>query len=247
MQNILTIAGSDPCGGAGIQIDLETFRRLEVRGFSAITALTAQNEERFFSLNPVATTLIREQIRAITESYQIDAIKIGLLGTEQAVMSMIRFLETRPAPLIVFDPIIRSSTGSLLTDPRAVGFIRELMIPLVTVVTPNIDEAEALTRMTIRTVDDMREATLQIYQTSRGVKGVYLKGGHLDLAEPTDVLFDGVSWKLYASRIRYPKPVHGTGCVFSAALSAYLAKGLPIADAAAKAKEYITDWISLHQ
>ncbi len=247
MKNILTIAGSDPSGGAGVQADLATFQYLGARGFSAITALTAQNEDRFFSLNSIGTTLIREQIRSITERYPLAAIKIGLLGTEQTVLSIGRFLETSPAPVVVLDPVIRSSTGSLLTDPRGVACLREVFLPKVTVVTPNIDEAETLSRMQIQSIDDMRAAAEQIFRIGRGIKGVYIKGGHLETDEPTDVLFDGTSWKLYASKIRYPKKVHGTGCIFSSALTVFLAEGMPLPEAAARAKEYVTDWIASHQ
>ncbi len=241
-KKVLTIAGSDPSGGAGIQADLEVFHSLKVTGFSAITAVTAQNDQRFFSLNPVPSTLLREQLRSVVSRRRPDVIKIGMLGTEENVFAVYRFLEEEKFDKVVLDPVFRSSTGAVLLVPKGIAIVKQFLIPRVTVVTPNLDEAEALTGMKVRTLDQMKEAALSIFVAARGVKGVVIKGGHLE-GDPTDLLYDGKEWRLFASRIRFPKRVHGTGCVYSAALAASLALGEPMEEAVQKAKDYVTGWI----
>ncbi|MBI2081993.1 MAG: bifunctional hydroxymethylpyrimidine kinase/phosphomethylpyrimidine kinase [Deltaproteobacteria bacterium] len=239
---VLTIAGSDPSGGAGIQVDLQVFHSLKVNGISAITALTAQNEARFYSMNPVASTLLREQLRSITPHFKPSVIKIGMLGTEQNVLAVYRFLESEKNAKVVLDPIIRSSTGAILLDPKGVAILKQLLIPKVTVVTPNLDEAEVLTGLRVRTIEEMKAAALYLHQGCRGVKAVLVKGGHLE-EEATDVLYDGEKWHFYTSHVQFTKKVHGTGCVYSAALASYLARGQSIERSAKLAKDYVTSWI----
>jgi hydroxymethylpyrimidine/phosphomethylpyrimidine kinase len=242
MKTVLTIAGSDPSGGAGIQVDLQTFHTLGVHGVTAVTAVTAQNEKRFFSLNAVPSRLLREQLHAILEARRVDAVKIGLLGTEENVFAVYRFLEQAKFAKVVLDPVLKSSTGAILLEPKGAAILREFLIPLSTIVTPNLDEAETLTKMKVRSIDDMKEASLHLFTVHKGVKAVLIKGGHLK-DEPVDVLYDGKDWSLYAARRKFPRPVHGTGCALSAAIAAHLARGYSLEKSVAQSKEYVTTYI----
>lgn len=246
MKTVLTIAGSDPSGGAGIQVDLMTYHSLGVHGLTAITAVTAQNEKRFFSLNAVSSRLLREQIQAVTATHRIDAIKIGMLGTEENVFCIYRFLEqlskSEKAPKVVLDPVLKSSTGAVLLDPKGAAILNQFLIPLVTVVTPNLEEAEALTKIRVRSVDDMREAALHLHTVHKGLKAVLVTGGHLK-DEATDVLYDGRDWKFFPAKKKYTRDVHGTGCALSAALAAHLARGYSLERSVQLSKEFVTDYI----
>lgn len=242
MLTVLTIAGSDPSAQAGIQVDLQVYHSLKVRGLTAITAVTAQNEGRFYSMNPVPSTLLREQLRSIVDHHKPNAVKIGMLGTEENTLAVYRFLESVKIAKVVLDPVFRSSTGAVLLVPKGIAILKQFLIPHATVVTPNLDEAETLTGLRVQTIEQMKEAALALYNACPGVKVVVIKGGHLE-ETASDVLYDGDDWQIFASRIRFPKEVHGTGCVYSSALTAYLAKGLPIPQAVKMAKEYVTNWI----
>jgi len=242
MKTVLSIAGSDPSGGAGIQADLQNFQVLGVRGVTAITALTVQNDRRFYALNPVPSTLLRDQLRSITDRYKIDAIRIGMLGTADNTLATCHFLNTVKVSRVVLDPALISSTGAPLLDPRGVAILKQSLIPLATVVTPNLDEAETLTKMRVRSVDEMQEAALHIFTAYPGVKAVLIKGGHLK-DDATDVLYDGKDFQRFVSRKRFPRSIHGTGCALSAALAAYLARGYSLEKSVRQAKEFTTDWI----
>ncbi len=243
MKTVLTIAGSDPSGGAGIQVDLLTFQTLGVHGMTAITATTCQNEKRFFSVNPVSSRLLREQLRAITDTHRIDAIKIGMLATEENTLAVFRFLEQMKEVKVVLDPVLKSTTGALLLEPKGIAILKQFVIPLSTIVTPNLDEAEELTKLKVRTIEQMREAALHLYVAYPGVKAVLVKGGHLK-DEPTDVLYNGRDWILYSGK-RYARGIHGTGCAFSAAVTAHLARGYSLEKSVERSKEYVADFIRL--
>jgi hydroxymethylpyrimidine/phosphomethylpyrimidine kinase len=249
VKTVLAIAGSDPTGGAGIQVDLQVFHTLEVHGLTAITAITAQNEHRFFSLNPVSSHLVREQLNSIVATHpldQIDAVKIGMLGTEENVFAVYRFLEHAAKgghPLkVVLDPVLKSSTGAILLEPKGIAILREFIIPLSTIVTPNLDEAETLAKMKVRTLDEMKEAALHLHTAHKGVKAVLVKGGHLK-DEATDVLYDGRDWKFFPAKKRFSKSVHGTGCALSSAIAASIANGLSIEKSIETAKDYVTNFM----
>lgn len=244
MKTVLTIAASDPSGGAGIQVDLQTLHTLGVHGVTAITAITAQNEKRFFSLNPVSSRLLREQIQAVSATRRIDAVKIGMLGTEDNVLAVIRFLDQSQISKVVLDPVLKSSTGAILLEPKGIAILRDFLIPKVTLVTPNIDEAEVLTKMKVRSVDAMKEAALHLYVAHKGVKAVLIKGGHLK-EEATDVLYDGTDWLLFPARRKYSRDIHGTGCALSAAIAAHLARGYSLEKSVDRAKEYVTTFIRI--
>lgn len=250
MKTVLTIAGSDPSGGAGIQVDLMTFHSLGVHGVTAVTAITAQNEKRFYSMNSVTSRLLREQLQAILATHRIDAIKIGMLGTEDNVFAIYRFLEQFKTeykdkdkmPKVVLDPVFKSSTGAVLLDPKGMAILTQFLVPLVTIVTPNLDEAEVMAKRKMRGVEDMREAALHIHTVCRGVKAVLVKGGHLK-EDPVDVLYDGHDWTIFPSRKKFIRGAHGTGCALSAALAAHLARGYSLEKAIERSKEFVSDYI----
>lgn len=212
---------------------------------SAVTAITAQNDERFYSMNPIPSTLLREQLRSVVTRYRPSVVKIGMLGTEENVMGVCRFLDSEGITQVVLDPVLKSTTGAVLLVPKGIAILREFLIPRATVVTPNIPEVEVLTGLPASNVDEMKEAALRLHRACRGVKTVLVKGGHLE-NEATDVLYDGSDFHLFVSRTRFAKRVHGTGCVYSAALASYLARGETIPEATRQAKQYVTAWIRKH-
>ncbi len=238
MKRVLTIAGFDPSGRAGISADLKTFDDLGVEGVAAITALTAQNSTTVAATLPIEPKFVRKEIVTLLAEVGFDAIKIGMLGSSETVTMLARFLKKERIEKVVLDPVLRSTSGTWLIDKNGLEEIKKLL-PLVHVVTPNIDEAGALTKKKIQNVTDMEEAAKTIH--SLGVKFVLLKGGHLKGA-PTDVLFNGKDFTHYSgtrlggSKARF----HGTGCILSAALCANLAKGVSVKKSTENARKYLT-------
>jgi hydroxymethylpyrimidine/phosphomethylpyrimidine kinase len=235
----LTIAGSDPSGGAGIQADLKTFHQFGVYGEAAITLLTVQNSLGVSRVEVMPPDLVLEQIAAVLADIPPGAAKTGALGSVEVVRAVARAALDFAFPLVV-DPVMISKHGAPLLPESATLVIREELLPRAALVTPNVPEAEALTGLTIRTLDDMRQAACSI--RAMGAQAVLIKGGHLD-ADATDILFDGSEWRDFpASRIP-TRHTHGTGCTYSAAITAGLASGLPLADAVARAKRFIHEAI----
>jgi len=236
----LTIAGSDPSGGAGIQADLKTFSRLGVYGMSVITALTAQNTTGVTGVFEISPQFVGDQLDAVFKDLPPDAVKTGMLanaGIIEVVAAKVR--EYRLTKLVI-DPVMASKAGSRLLQADAADILQRFLSPLALLITPNIDEAQMLTGKTIRTPDDMEEAALKIHST--GVRNVLIKGGHLN-GDAIDVLFDGHDFqRFHADRIS-TRDSHGTGCVFSAAITAYLAVGKPLVEAAKLGKEFVTEAI----
>jgi len=237
IRKALTIAGSDSGAGAGIQADLKTFAALGVYGTSAITAITAQNTvgvTQVLALNP---KLVGAQIDAVIDDIGAHALKTGMLANAAIIDVVAKKIGERRLKNIVVDPVMVATSGDLLIEKMAVAALRTKLIPLANVVTPNIAEAEELTGMTLRTSEDTREAARQIIKM--GAKTVVIKGGHLK-GPALDLFYDGKKFTaLNTPRIR-TKNTHGTGCTFSAAIAAYLAKGEKIDSAVALAKKYIT-------
>jgi hydroxymethylpyrimidine/phosphomethylpyrimidine kinase len=235
----LTIAGSDSGAGAGIQADLKTFAALGVYGLSALTAVTAQNTLGVRAVQDIAPEIVAAQINAVMEDIGADAAKTGMLSSPaiiERVAARIRHWQLR----VVVDPVMVAKGGDPLLQPEAVDTLRTMLLPLAEVVTPNLPEAEVLTGRTLVTLDDMRAAARAIH--ALGARHVVVKGGHR-AAEPVDVYFDGERFvELRAARIETPH-THGTGCTFSAAIAALLARGLSVEDAVRGAKEYITEAI----
>ena len=238
----LTIAGSDSGGGAGIQADLKTFAALGVHGTSVITCITAQNPIRVFGVEPCTPAMIRKQLEAVFEQLQPHAVKTGMLLTAQVIQTVADFFENRKRPPLVVDPVMISTSGATLLESEAVEVLTRKLLPLATLVTPNIHEAEILTGRKIGSIHDMRNAARAIRE--RFGCAALVKGGHLlDSREAVDYYRDG-RWEMVLG-VSYVRNVntHGTGCTLSAAIAANLAKGLSLRSAIKGGKVYITNAI----
>jgi hydroxymethylpyrimidine/phosphomethylpyrimidine kinase len=235
----LTIAGSDSGGGAGIQADLKTFAALGVYGLSALTAITAQNTQGVLAAQDLPPELVEAQIDAVLEDIGADAAKTGMLSSSAIIKVVARCVSRWDLRLVV-DPVMVAKGGDPLLQPEAITTLSTVLLPLAEVVTPNLFEAEVLTGQRIETLDDMRAAAQAIH--ALGPRHVVVKGGHR-AADPIDVYFDGERFvELRAERISTPH-THGTGCTFSAAIAAFMARGLPVDAAVTGAKDYITEAI----
>ena len=235
----LTIAGSDPSGGAGIQADLKTFHQFGVYGEAVITLLTVQNSVRVSRVEVMPVSLVLEQIAAVLEDIPPAAAKTGALGSLELVEAVARAAAEFAFPLVV-DPVMVSKHGRPLLPETAMRALREHLLPHAALVTPNVPEAEALTGTPIRSLDDVRRAAACIH--GMGARAVLIKGGHLE-SESTDVLFDGAGYHEFPAARIATSHTHGTGCTYSAAIAAGLASGLPLTVAAARAKRFIHEAI----
>lgn len=238
----LTIAGSDSGGGAGIQADVKTFQMLGVFGTSAITAITAQNTLGVHGIYGIPLEGIERQIDAVMTDIGADAVKTGMLAVPEVIELVADKMKQYGITKLVVDPVMVAKGGASLLADHAKSALKERLLPVAAVVTPNLPEAEVLTGLTIRTVEDMHEAALRIVD-GYGARAAIVKGGHR-ADEPTDVLYDGTQF-VYLTGERYEtRHTHGTGCTFSAALAAELAKGAGLIDAAHTAKAFISAAIS---
>ncbi len=235
----LTIAGSDPSGGAGLQADLKTFHQFGVYGEAVVTLLTVQNTLRVSRVEVMSPELVLEQLRAVLEDIPPGAAKTGALGSIELVRAIARAAATFTFPLVV-DPVMISKHGAPLVAPEAIRAIREELVPTAALVTPNVPEAEALAGISIRTDEDVRQAACAIHRS--GVRAVLIKGGHRE-GDATDMLFDGSHWREFAGPRIETRHTHGTGCTYSAAITAGLASGLPLVEAVWRAKRFIQDAI----
>jgi hydroxymethylpyrimidine/phosphomethylpyrimidine kinase len=234
----LTIAGSDSSGGAGIQADLKTFSALGVYGLTAITAITAQNTAEVKDCLELPSSLIKAQIEAVVEDIGVNSAKTGMLSSIDIVETVVETLKKYDFPLVV-DPVMTAKSGANLLKPEAVKVLKEKLIPASTIVTPNRFEAETLTSMEITGINDARRAAETIVE-ELGAKAALVKGGHISGEEIVDVLYvNGKFFEFKGLRIK-TKNLHGTGCSFSAAIAAWLAKGENLPQAAKKAREFIT-------
>ena len=233
----LTIAGSDSGGGAGIQADLKTFSALGVYGASVITAVTAQNTRAVTAVEAVSPALIRAQIEAVFADLPPQAVKTGMLGDSQTICTVADSLAAVALPYLVIDPVMVAKSGDKLLADAAIATLRERLIPLATLITPNLPEAGELLGRSVTTRDDMPQAAADLL--ALGCHAVLLKGGHLAGDASDDLLLTtgGATW---LSAARHPgKNTHGTGCTLSAAITAGLARGLALVDAVHAAKDYI--------
>ncbi|MDR3702789.1 MAG: bifunctional hydroxymethylpyrimidine kinase/phosphomethylpyrimidine kinase [Candidatus Sulfopaludibacter sp.] len=235
----LTIAGSDPSGGAGIQADLKTFHQFGVYGEAVITLITVQNSTRVSRIQVLDPLLVREQIEAVIEDIPPAAAKTGALGSGEMVRAVAEAAAAFPFPLVV-DPVMISKHGLPLLPEEAVRALREELLPRATLLTPNVPEAEALTGISIRSLEDVRQAACRILQM--GPRAVLLKGGHLE-GDAIDVLWDGATWREFPARRIETRHTHGTGCTYSAAITAGLAHGLSLCDSVARAKQFVHEAI----
>ena len=243
----LTIAGSDSGGGAGVQADLKTFAALGVHGASAIACLTAQNPRRVLGVEPASPEILRRQIRAVFEELRPAAVKTGMLFSAENVRVVANFFRNPQSairnPQLVVDPVMVSTSGARLLEPRAIKILKEKLLPLATLVTPNIDEAEGLIGLEILSGEDMRRAAREIHR--RWGCAVLVKGGHLRGSfAATDIFFDGkTEMELSALRVAGVR-THGTGCVYSAAICAALALGYDLPESVRIGKDFVTKAIS---
>jgi hydroxymethylpyrimidine/phosphomethylpyrimidine kinase len=240
---VLTIAGSDSGGGAGIQADLKTFSALGCYGMSVVTALTAQNTTGVTGIHAVPPDFVVQQMAAVFSDIGTDAVKIGMLYSAELIQAVSDGLRRHEASNIVLDPVMVAQSGDKLLQDAAITALKNHLLPLATVLTPNLPEAAVLLGQEVKGLDDMQEATKNL--AAFGSRSVLLKGGHAQGDDSSDVLYiaeDDLCVVLGDRRIRTAN-THGTGCTLSSAIAAYLAKGEAIAPAIRKAKTYIGEAI----
>ncbi len=233
---VLTIAGSDSSGGAGIQADLKTFFAFGVYGMSAITSVTAQNSLRVNGIVSLSKEFISLQIESILSDFKIDGIKIGMLYDRDTVITVTRKVNENNIPILVIDPVMKSKSGETLLKKNSIEILKRELIPQTTLLTPNVPEAEILSRILIENTEDAKKAAERIY--SFGCKAVLITGGHLK-DEPVDVLFDGAQFTLFRGKRVDSINTHGTGCTFSAAITANLVKGKSLKESIHISKDYL--------
>ena len=233
---VLTVAGFDPSCGAGITADLKAIAACGCYGIASITAITIQNTVGVNRVIPVEPLILIQQIECLMEDIRPAAIKIGMLATKGNVEALERYFHSTRLPHFVIDPVMCSSSGAALLADRAIDAFRSAILPLADCLTPNIDEAEILTGLKVRNVEEMKKAAEQI--VALGSKAVVITGGHL--IQPTDVLFDGEAFEIFTADRVGPPHSHGTGCTFSSALASFLARGCSLKIATSNAKNYVT-------
>jgi hydroxymethylpyrimidine/phosphomethylpyrimidine kinase len=238
----LTIAGSDSGGGAGIQADLKTFAALGVHGTSAITCLTAQNPRRVLAIQACHPEIVRGQIEAVMEELPPAAVKTGMLYSVEIIRAVAEHFKANRTPLVV-DPVMISTSGSQLLKPSAVKLLKSGLLPLATLVTPNLDEAIILTGRKLKSPEDLRWAARQIHREF-GCAAL-IKGGHLrNSKDAVDIFFDGANELLLSAPFVKGVHTHGTGCTYSAAITGFLARDYGLPEAVIKAKEFISQAIA---
>ncbi len=237
---VVSFAGTDPSGGAGIQADIKAISATGSYAASVITALVAQNTQQVYAIQDVPATFIQAQIDAVFSDLAVSAIKIGMLNKREVIDVIATSLDRLLIKHVVFDPVMVAKNGSPLIEPELIDYLKVRMFPNCTLITPNIPEAEALLKCVIQTEEDMMQAASTLgeqYQLN-----VLVKGGHFHKEEASDVLYTPSNkqyeW-FHAPRIQ-TRNTHGTGCTFSSAIASYLAQGLPLMIAISKAKQYLT-------
>jgi hydroxymethylpyrimidine/phosphomethylpyrimidine kinase len=236
----MTIAGSDSGGGAGIQADLKTFAALGVYGTVTLTAITAQNTIGVTGVHEIPTDMIVAQMDAVMGDIGADAVKTGMLSSQEIVEVVAAQVAKHGIRSLVVDPVMVAKSGDALLRDDAVNAVCTKLVPLAAVVTPNIPEAEALTGTTIESDDDVREAARRI--VSMGARTVVVKGGHRE-GPAADVLYDGSEFQVFTAPRINTVNTHGTGCTFASAVAAGLAQGKSVEEAVGQAKEYVTEAI----
>lgn len=257
MRTVISIAGFDPSGGAGVLADIKTFAALGCYGVAAVTSLTFQNTVAVYGVAHQTAEVLRSQIEPLVSDFEIGAVKIGMIPTRELIETVAGMIEEYSLPNVVIDPVIRSSSGRDLIDGTAVNFLIERLFPLSDVITPNLPEAERLTGLVINDIDGMKRAAAEIHamrpaSTARPAarRAALVKGGHLegppgpkasieDAPEATDALFDGREFRVYRSPRIATRNTHGTGCALSSAIAALLARGCEIPEAVGRAKQYL--------
>lgn len=239
----LTVAGSDSGGGAGLQADLHAFQALGVHGATAVTCLTAQNPRAVTAVHAAPAAMVAAQIEAVFAELPPRAAKTGMLFDAAIIRVVAEFWEASGRPPLVVDPVMIATSGARLLKPSAERAMRERLLPLATLATPNLDEAAFLLGRPLASVEDLRQAARDLHQRHGGA--VLVKGGHLrGLKEAVDIFWDGREELLLSARFVRGVNTHGTGCTYSAAITAGLARGATLPDAVRRAKQYITDAIA---
>lgn len=241
MKRVLSIAGSDCSGGAGIQADLKTFSAHGVFGMSVIASVVAENTSRVIAVQDVTPDMVAEQIDAVFKDIEVDAVKIGMLSTSGCMEAVAERMEHYRPENVVIDPVMYAKNGSSLMNMEAMETLIKRIIPLADVLTPNIPEAEEITGLEITSVDGMEAAARRI--CGMGAGAAVIKGGHAE-GSALDVLFDGKNFYYFNADRIITKNTHGTGCTFSAAIAARLAEGKSVQEALEEAKAYVTTAIA---
>jgi hydroxymethylpyrimidine/phosphomethylpyrimidine kinase len=236
----LTIAGSDPSGGAGIQADLKTFHQFGVYGEAVITLVTAQNTVQVSRAEVMSADLVADQIRAVVGDMPPAAAKTGALGDAQVVEAVSTAAASFSFPLVV-DPVMISKHGKALLDDEAIEALRRRLLPLAALVTPNLPEASRLVGVEVSSIETMRHAAQRL--VALGAKAALVKGGHL-AESATDILFDGRSFQEFRAPRQATPHTHGTGCTYAAAIAAELARGASLEAAVRRAKAFVTEAIA---
>ena len=237
MKTCLSIAGSDSGGGAGIQADLLTFAAHGVHGATAITAITAQNTVAVTEWRALEPKLVRAQIEAVADDMNVAAVKTGMLANRAIINEVANVIAERRFPIVVVDPVMVAKSGARLLDPEAERAYLDRLLPLTTVLTPNLPEAEALLSRPVKSIDDMKDAATALSRL--GPRAVLVKGGHLE-GDPTDILWDGSTLHVIGGTRIATKNTHGTGCTYSAAITARLSYGHDIETCVRGARKYLT-------
>ena len=237
MKKVLTIAGSDCSGGAGIQADLKTMSAHGVFGMSVIVSVVAENTARVLGIQDVSPDMIRQQMDAVFQDIFPDAVKVGMLSQPPCMDAVAEKLREYRPQNVVIDPVMYAKNGCPLMDPGSIDRLIQTILPLADLLTPNIPEAEKIAGMEIRSLADMERAAQAIQ--AMGPKGVLVKGGHA-VGDAVDVLYDGQAFHHYATQRIDTKNTHGTGCTYSSAIASNLALGHPMDEAVRLAKGYVT-------
>lgn len=235
--SVLTIAGTDPSGGAGIQADLKTFQELKVYGMSAITTVVAQNTTGVQDVHHLPLSMINNQLQSVLSDIPVHAFKTGMIATVEMMQVILKYIPNFDAPFVL-DPVMVATSGDPLIAEDAREYLRTHLLPETTIVTPNIPEAACIIQQEIHTLDDMKAAAVEIV-TKYGAGAALVKGGHLT-GDAIDFLYDGDRIYTYPAKRVATNNTHGTGCTLSAAITSYLAKGLSLPKAVEKAKNYVT-------
>jgi hydroxymethylpyrimidine/phosphomethylpyrimidine kinase len=239
LKQVLTIAGSDSGGGAGIQADIKAMSANGVFAMSVITAITAQNTEEVTDVFELPASIIEAQIDAVFDDFDVAAVKTGMLSSADIVTTVARMLRPQNVTNLVVDPVMASKSGHPLLKLDAMDALKRELIPLALVITPNVAEAEQLSGLPIKSLADARQAAKIIHKM--GCKNVLIKGGHLMTERATDLLYDGKFFNIFKGEFIDTPHTHGTGCTFASAIAAQLARGKALPDAVHTAKIYLTE------
>ncbi len=240
-KQVLTIAGSDSGGGAGVQADLKTMAAHNVFGLSILTSITAQNTKEVTAVHDLPLSIIEAQFDAIFSDFEVSAIKTGMLSTTDIIHTVSAKLSKYHATNLIVDPVMVSKSGHPLLQPNAIDALKTSLIPQALLLTPNIHEAEILSDITIHTMADARQAAKIIHQL--GCQHVLIKGGHLLEKPAMDLLYDGRFFRMYPGEFIDTPHTHGTGCTYASSIAANLATGKSLPDSIEASKQYLTEAI----